>query len=180
MNDIRPLLTHPRYTDEPWPPYRYVPGRHPHPTAHPDGHSYGTHAAAPPPPIEESAWPTCRPYLIGCDCYNHGYWWEAHEEWEAQWRVAGRESLQGHFLQGLIQVSACHLLIFQGDEAGVGRLRRTSLEYLVAVLTHWHKETYMGIPLADFVKRATDYFERYAQPSWIHDERSYPYITLLT
>ena len=29
-----------RYTSQDFPPYRYVPGLHPHPTNSPDGHSY--------------------------------------------------------------------------------------------------------------------------------------------
>ena len=30
-----------RYSSRVFPPYRYVPGLHPHPTNSPDGHSYG-------------------------------------------------------------------------------------------------------------------------------------------
>jgi len=30
-----------RYSSQDFPPYRYVPGLHPHPTNSPEGHSYG-------------------------------------------------------------------------------------------------------------------------------------------
>ncbi|MFQ5661093.1 MAG: hypothetical protein ACE5GZ_11755 [Gammaproteobacteria bacterium] len=39
-------ITRPRYTNRPFPSYRYVPGKAPHPTRDPDGHSYNK-----PPPL---------------------------------------------------------------------------------------------------------------------------------
>ena len=33
-------ITRPRYTNLPLPAYRFVPGKAPHPTRDPDGHSY--------------------------------------------------------------------------------------------------------------------------------------------
>ena len=38
--------------------------------------------------------------------FNHGYYWEAHEAWEALWQSANRGSPLRAFLKGLILLSA--------------------------------------------------------------------------
>jgi predicted metal-dependent hydrolase len=49
-------------------------------------------------------------YLHAVDLYNHGYWWECHEIFEALWRAAGRQDpADGAFFQGLLQVAAACL-----------------------------------------------------------------------
>src|SRR5437868_3427744 len=114
--DVRELLSAPRLCDRPFPPYRFTPARDPHPIADPRGHSYlpsGTgHAIVEYVPPEQ--WRRSMEYLYGCDLYNHGYWWEAHEAWEGLWRVVPRDSAQHRFLQGIIQVAACHLKLYLG------------------------------------------------------------------
>ncbi len=42
----------PRYSREPFPAYRFVPGEHPHPTRDPAGHSFGRPEAVVPPSPE--------------------------------------------------------------------------------------------------------------------------------
>jgi hypothetical protein len=111
----------PRYTRRPFPRYRYVPGKMPHPTRDPDGHSYGRE----PPAIrnfDPERWQDCEEYLYGIDLFNHGYWWEAHEALEAVWVAAGRHTTTGLFLQGLIQVSAGLLKHYQGLKTGAEML----------------------------------------------------------
>ena len=127
----------PRYSRGPLPAYRYVPGRSPHPRRHPHGHSYGR-----PEPrseaVEPDAWASSELYRVAVDLYNHGYWWECHEALEAIWHAAGRETEQGQFLQGLIQVAASHLKRFMGSkdaaralaERGLARLARTPSPYM--------------------------------------------------
>ena len=78
-----PSLTRPPrlVPDRPFPAYAYHPGRTPHPTRDPEGHSYGMVHDVPQPPNPED-WRACGDYLYGVDLFNHGYYWEAHEAWE--------------------------------------------------------------------------------------------------
>lgn len=102
-----------RYTTRPFPRYRYIPGRSPHPVRDPDGHSFG-HGPAPLETFAEEDWPACVEYLYGIDLFNHRYWWEAHESLEQCWVAAGRTTELGLFLQGLIQVAVACLKLEQG------------------------------------------------------------------
>ena len=85
-------MNHPqRYSSLPFPSYRFVPGRAPHPTRDPDGHSFGKQPE-PLPTFQAGEWRSCIPYLYGIDLFNHEYWWEAHESLEAVWVAAGRDT----------------------------------------------------------------------------------------
>ena len=135
-----------RYTSDPFPPYRFVPGESPHPRRNPRGHSYGQdEPVAEPFPPEK--WRDAPMYLRGIDLYNHEYFWECHEMLEAIWHAVGHETAQGQFLQGIIQVAA-------------GNLKKSS--QLACRGLERHKgitATYMGVDLAAFEKDVRDYFE---------------------
>lgn len=165
-----------RYTDRPFPPYRFIPGKYPHPTAHPQGHSY--RAPGDPPHevrlVAPENWADSENYLFACDLYNHGYWWEAHEEWEGLWQLSDKKGAQGHFLQGLIQVSACHLKFFVGHEDGVKRLLRTSREHLSSAQTQVDAKYFMGLDVSKFVAMVNSYYSSRLS----HDFMNYPYIRL--
>src|SRR4029079_8201557 len=121
-----------RQSSRAFPPYRYVPGLHPHPVAHPEGHSYhpaGQHPAAG-PLLAPDQWRECEDYLYGIDLYNHWYWWEAHEAWEGIWQQSDKSVVQGRFLQGRIQVSAAQLKRHVGQAEGMTRLLERSDEHL--------------------------------------------------
>lgn len=163
----------PRYTQKPFQPYRYVPGLHPHPVAHPQGHSY--HPAGQHPPAEPwvapEKWLESNDYLYGVDLYNNGYWWEAHEAWEGLWQQTDKAGKQGRFLQGLIQIGAAHLKKHLGHKDGVDRLLARAFEHLAASRAGLApNDTYMGLRLNDFVVRARDYFE--------NPNTTYPFIIL--
>ena len=86
-----------RLPDEPLPPYRYVPGQGPHPLRHPEGHSRD------PVPLNiEHHW------IRGLDLFDHRYYWESHEVWEAAWKALP-EGPRRQMLQGLIQLAAATL-----------------------------------------------------------------------
>lgn len=91
-----------------FPRYAYLPGRGPHPVRDPEGHSYGLQPAPAAASLdsEEFAW--------GQDLFNHGYYWEAHEAWEALWQSANRGSPLREFLKGLILLSATGVKIREG------------------------------------------------------------------
>lgn len=106
--------------NEPFPPYAYVTGRFPHPTRDPSGHSFG-HRPSEPPPLTTENWSISRAYLLGCDLFNYGYYWEAHEVWEGLWQACGRRGTTADFLKGLIKLAAAGVKAREGRLQGVAR-----------------------------------------------------------
>lgn len=137
-----------RYTTRPFPPYRYIPGRAPHPIRDPQGYAHGKPPPAP-PAFDAGRWAACREYLYGIDLFNHGYWWEAHEALEACWVAAGRTTDTGRFLQGLIQIAVACLKHEQGfadaarrlAEEGMRKFPRTARQFLGINLDALRAET---------------------------------------
>jgi len=144
--------TPPRYTDRPFPSYRFVPGKAPHPTRDPDGHSYNK-TPEKLEPFEIDQWQYCDEYLYGIDLFNHGYWWEAHEALEAVWIAAGRQTETGQFIQGLIQVAVAHLKKFQGFNDVAKRMSTEGLEKMKRI-----KGIYFGIDVSTFRSAVESYF----------------------
>lgn len=142
------LVTPPRLTNRAFPAYRHRIGQTPHPVTDPLGHSFGireTPITAPPPP---DRWRECEAYLFGCDLFNHGYWWEAHEAWESLWRALPRESVQGRFIQALIQVAAACLKAEAGEPGGWSRTLERASANIQPVLDEVRRsgaKRYMGI-----------------------------------
>jgi len=132
-----------------FPPYAYLPGRDPHPTRDPEGHSYGADEA-PPPYLPPEAWARNEEYLFGVDLYNAGYLWEAHEAWEGLWHVSKPDELQAGHLQGLIQCAAACLKIEMGQPRGLERLSQLG----TAKIEHTALAAgpiYMGLDSLEFV-----------------------------
>ncbi len=125
-------VTRPRYTEDEFPPYSYVPGHTPHPVSDPAGHMFGEtpHEAA---PLETQDWKKSQPYLHGIDLFNHGYYWEAHEAWEALWHAAGRKGQVADFLKGLIKLAAAGVKAREGNPRGVERHACRAEELLATV-----------------------------------------------
>ncbi len=121
--------TPPRYSTDPLPDYRHLPGSTPHPTRDPAGHSYGR-----PEPIlpdmNSIDWRQCGEYLYGIDLFNQEYWWECHEVLEGLWHAAGHDSAAGEVLQAVIQCAAAHLKVRSARLAGAGRLFEHSLVHV--------------------------------------------------
>lgn len=115
------------------PSYSYVPGHAPHPVSHPDGHMYGGGGPAEARPLDPARWQDCEDYLYGLDLFNHGYYWEAHETWEALWHAAGRSGPMGDFLKGLIKLAAACVKAREGSAAGAARHARRCVELLRGV-----------------------------------------------
>jgi predicted metal-dependent hydrolase len=66
----------------------------------------------------------------GVALYAAGRYWDAHEAWEAPWRVEGDPSRRT-FLQGLIQAAAAmHKLLVMHDPRSAARLLSRALEKL--------------------------------------------------
>ena len=166
----------PRYAPEtPFPRYRFVPGLNPHPTHHPEGHSYDRDEDEPVWCAPQD-WSQSQAYRYGVDLYNHAFWWEAHEAWEGFWHTTNKKEPQGEFIQGLIQVAAAIFKRHQGRDSGSVRLAQIGLGRLSKVLASGEAPGghYMGLDLQTFLSDATDYFSRNDAP----DEGTWPLIQL--
>ncbi len=167
-----------RYTAFALPAYRFVPGVQPHPTADPRGHSYERAPRFPATAVDGRRWWDSPGYLYGCDLYNRGFWWEAHESWEAIWHLAARASPERAALQGLIQLANCHLKLYMGRLNAVARLTRSYGGHFdrVAGLV---RAPFLGLDVPALRRRADDYFHDMAAGEGAsHDPARYPYLDL--
>jgi uncharacterized protein len=135
--------TWPRYSTRPFPPYRFIPGKAPHPRRHPDGHSYGQ-IEPKPETLHPEAWAESDAYRYGIDLYNFAYWWECHEVFEGFWHAVGPKTEQGQFFQALIQLAAGNLKRFTKNEIAARSLLGKSLRRFAEL-----PDCYMGIDLAE-------------------------------
>ena len=126
----------------PFPSYAYRPGRAPHPRRDAAGHSFGRPDPTP-PYVPPDRWRENEAYLFGVDLFNHGYWWESHELWEALWLQS--EGAEAQFLQGLIQVAAANIQRDLGKPDGPRRLAAEAIERLERA------GDLMGLRVGDFV-----------------------------
>ncbi len=144
--------------EEPFPPYRFVPGKNPHPFAQKGGYAFGERPL-PPPFCSLESWREHPPYLRGVDFFNRGWWWEAHEIWEGAWHACeGRESVQREWLQGLIQLAACALNRERDHHDGADRLLQSSIDHLEAAREgSGGEERLGGLNVEDLVQKARDF-----------------------
>ena len=114
------------------PPYSYVTDRFPHPVRDARGHSFGQ--SEPQAAIgDPDEWRTCPAYLWGIDLFNAGYYWEAHEAWEAVWHAAGRTGVMADFAKALIKLAAACVKARGGRPHGVELHARRAAELLSSV-----------------------------------------------
>ena len=117
-----------RYAPEkPFPPYAFVPGRHPHPIRDPEGHSFGQEVETLPAPLPGELAGNIH-FRFGLDLFNFGYYWEAHEAWEELWHAAGRKGNLADLLKGLIHLAAAGVKAREGNPNGVIRHARRAGE----------------------------------------------------
>ena len=129
----------PRYAPaNPLPPYAYAPGHDlPHPVNDPSGHSFSVQSQSPgalnPSPVLAllstdsashrrvlAATLAADPrWLYALDLFNGGWYWEAHEAWEAVWNALGRTTPEARFVQGLIHLAAAAVKVREGKPNGV-------------------------------------------------------------
>jgi hypothetical protein len=133
----------------PFPAYAYLPGRDPHPTGDPRGHSFAS-PEAPAAYLPPASWRENHDYLYGVDLYNAGYLWEAHEAWEGLWHEAKHDALQAPFLQGLFQCAAAALKVTMGQPNGVVRLAEQGTARLERVAREAGSR-FMGLDVPAFV-----------------------------
>lgn len=133
------MTSPPRYAPEfPFPPYSYVSGHWPHPLREPTGHSYGmTHAPVVLP--DQADWVQCREYCYAVDLWNAGYYWEAHEQWEALWHAAGRTGATADFFKTLIKLAAAGVKAREGNPEGMLRHIARALQLFTTALASQSK-----------------------------------------
>ena len=127
----------------------------PHPRTDPRGHSH----AAPEPasgPLTRDNWAVHPAYLLGADLFNHAYWWESHEQWEAAWRATSEETTRT-YLQGLIQLAAALIKWYAGNPRGRRRLWRRSRERLQSVAAR--HPVFLGVDVVELLRRAGSLLE---------------------
>jgi hypothetical protein len=104
---------------EPLPPYSFVPGGPwPHPRSSPQGHSFGR-IEPKLPPAAEAIGPVFSRLLRGLELFNAGYYWEAHEVWEAVWHAYGRHGAAADVVKALIKLAAAGVKVRERQEHGV-------------------------------------------------------------
>jgi hypothetical protein len=114
----------PRYTAGPLPARRYLPGRGPHPSTDP-AHEEPRSPGVPWPELGRTEL-----FRRGVDLFNHGFFWESHEAWEALWLECPEGSALRAGLQGLIQLAAALLKEEVAIPEGARKLSRTAIEKL--------------------------------------------------
>lgn len=134
-----------------FPAYAYLPGRDPHPTSDPLGHSYSAAPHEPSSWLPAERWRENGDYLFGCDLYNAGFLWEAHEAWEGLWHAARHDADQADLLQGLIQCAAASLKVRMGQPRGLARLAEMGTARLERVAAS-RGQRFMGLDLPVFVR----------------------------
>ena len=100
------------------PPRPYLPGQ----TERPDEAIFeplkeGLAPGIPPDELARSA-----AFLGGKQAFAQGYFWEAHELWEAVWMVLPPASAERHLLQGLIQLANGGLKARMGRDNAARRI----------------------------------------------------------
>ncbi|HEY5311935.1 MAG TPA: DUF309 domain-containing protein, partial [Pirellulales bacterium] len=102
-------------------------------------------------------WRECRPYLFGLDLFNHGYYWEAHETWEAIWHACGRTGPAGDFIKGLIKLAAAGVKAREGRPEGVRTHGRRAAELFQQIAAQLPPEQtcYFGLALPRLIALAT-------------------------
>lgn len=138
-----------------FPPYSYVPGLFPHPHRHPDGHRMAGIPSGP-ESADLNVWQNKQVYLAGIDLFNHGYYWEAHEQWETLWHLTSRHSAEADFFRGLIKFAAAGVKIREGKIRGAQRHAERAGELFKEILHNRKLSQLFGLrinELADFSKR---------------------------
>lgn len=106
----------PRYSTQPLPAFRFLPGR--------DAQPESSHLPAfDLPGADPTDWRHCAPYLYAVDCFNHGFWWEAASLWAGLAAGTDPNDADHHCLNGLTRAAEALLRRRMGWRSSVARLR---------------------------------------------------------
>ncbi len=142
-----------RLTSYPFPPYSYVTGLFPHPLRDSDGHGCpGPDASHTAPSTDD--WQACEAYLWGIDLFNGGFYWEAHESWEAVWHAVGREGVVADWCKGLIKLAAAGVKAREGRDEGVRRHAKRAGELFTEVQAQIATDLFWGLSTQALLRQA--------------------------
>jgi hypothetical protein len=140
---------------QPLPPYAFVPGgAWPHPVRSPQGHSFGR-TALKVEPSDRDRGARSRAFLRGVELFNAGYYWEAHEAWEALWHAYGRTGATAGVLKALIKLAAAGVKVREGQEHGV-RTHASRAARLFGSARREAGRRQLGLDLDQCVERAAE------------------------
>jgi predicted metal-dependent hydrolase len=114
------------------PPYRFIPGKTPHPEKK-GGYLNGKNLDF--SPLENEDFFANPDFCYAVDLFNHQYFWEAHIYWEGLWHQVGRKGERADFLKALIKLTAGKLKVELNQEE--------------AAYTHWLRAKELLSPLAE-------------------------------
>jgi predicted metal-dependent hydrolase len=157
-------MTPPRLTELPLPPYAFVPGRFPHPHSDPAGHRFGVDLP-PAQPIIADRWQDCDRYLLAFDLFNHGYYWEAHEAWEAVWNAVGRHGPVALLLKALIQLAVVGVKLRQGMPDSAAWHAGRAAELVDEVQRETSRPRLLGLKLGTLARHALELRGRLPTPA---------------
>ena len=100
------------------PPRPYLPGK----TERPDEAIFEPLKEGLSPAMTTEEMAQSAAFLGGKEAFAQGYFWEAHELWEAVWMVLPPASAERHLLQGLIQLANGGLKARMGRENAARRI----------------------------------------------------------
>jgi hypothetical protein len=95
-------------------------------------------------PVEAAEWESDVAYRYGAKLYVEGFFWEAHEVWEAVWKASRPNGVERRLLRGLIQLANAALKVRMGRARAALRLLREA----DGVLGEVGAGTVMGVAVA--------------------------------
>ncbi len=80
--------------------------------------------------VTRDTWRDAPAYAYGLHLHAHGFFWEAHEVWEAVWLATAPNWQERHLLAGLIQLANASLKLEMAQPKAALRLLRASQDHL--------------------------------------------------
>jgi predicted metal-dependent hydrolase len=143
-------------TDErprPFPPYAFVPGGPwPHPIRSSQGHSFGR-TPLKVETIDRDLGARSPTFLWGIELFNAGYYWEAHEAWEALWHSYGRKGARADVVKALIKLAAAGVKVRERQEHGVRTHAARAAEQFGSARNEAGRRQ-LGLDLDEWIERA--------------------------
>ncbi|WP_052600826.1 DUF309 domain-containing protein [Bacteriovorax sp. Seq25_V] len=134
-----------RYSTIPFPSYRFIPGRFPHPLK--EGGHMEFSGEPESKPLTETNYKVHEYYLFSIDLLNEEYFWEAHAYLEAIWNANGRQGDMAKLCQALIKIGAAGVKFkLQSIPASIGHLQRA-----IEILKQIELESLCGFEIKELI-----------------------------
>jgi hypothetical protein len=109
-----------------------------------------------PRPVTAAGWEGNEPYRYGAALCLNGFFWEAHEVWEAVWMACSPNGHERRLLRALIQLANAALKLKMGRPNAASRLLAETEEMLIDLGAGGREGALMGIDLAAQRRAAAD------------------------